>query len=108
VPLIFSYGSLQQAQVQLATFGRRLRGTDDMLAGYDIVRSADGRHANVTLTGRPSDRVPGTAFEVTDAELAAADVYERREGYQRIAAVLASGTEAWVYVDERAAAAPPR
>ncbi|HYE94439.1 MAG TPA: gamma-glutamylcyclotransferase family protein [Terriglobales bacterium] len=106
MPLIFAYGSLQQAQIQLVTFGRRLRGADDMLVGYDIVRSADGRHATVTFTGRSDSRVPGTAFEVTDAELTAADAYERRDGYERISTVLASGTEAWVYVDKRATTPP--
>ena len=41
-------------------------------------------------------RVQGTAFEVTDAELAAADDYERDADYIRIAVVLASGHPAWV------------
>ncbi len=41
------------------------------------------------------------AFEVTDAELAAADDYERPAAYVRIAVVLASGASAWVYVHAR-------
>ena len=40
----------------------------------------------------------GTAFDVTDAELAAADEYERRAAYIRIETTLASGARAWVYV----------
>jgi len=42
-------------------------------------------------------------FEITDAELAAADRYEQTAAYIRIAAVLESGKEAWVYVDARSA-----
>ena len=38
------------------------------------------------------------AFEITDAELASADEYEAAFSYKRIAAVLASGRHAWVYV----------
>jgi hypothetical protein len=43
------------------------------------------------------------AFEITDAELATADRYEQLAAYVRIAARLASGKEAWVYVDARSA-----
>jgi gamma-glutamylcyclotransferase (GGCT)/AIG2-like uncharacterized protein YtfP len=44
-----------------------------------------------------TDRVPGTVFEITPAELAAADAYEVAD-YERIAVTLASGQGAWVYV----------
>ena len=39
-------------------------------------------------------------FEITDAELAHADAYEVA-AYVRVKAPLASGLEAWVYVDAR-------
>ena len=45
----------------------------------------------------------GTVFEITDAELAAADRYEQLAAYKRVAAMLASGKQAWVYVDARSA-----
>lgn len=32
--LLFSYGTLQQKDVQQATFGRELRGTSDQLVGF--------------------------------------------------------------------------
>lgn len=32
--LLFSYGTLQQEEVQLATFGRKLEGKLDQLLGY--------------------------------------------------------------------------
>jgi gamma-glutamylcyclotransferase (GGCT)/AIG2-like uncharacterized protein YtfP len=114
VPLLFSYGTLQQRDVQLATFGRELTGRSDELPEYEpsSVRIEDpqaaamwGRthHANVTFNGRRDSRVPGTVFDVTDAELAAADEYERPAAYERIEVTLASGTRAWVYVDARSA-----
>jgi gamma-glutamylcyclotransferase (GGCT)/AIG2-like uncharacterized protein YtfP len=60
-------------------------------------------HASVTCNGRDDSRVSGTVFEITDVELAAADRYEQRAAYKRIAATLASGKQAWVYVDARSA-----
>jgi gamma-glutamylcyclotransferase (GGCT)/AIG2-like uncharacterized protein YtfP len=41
--------------------------------------------------------VSGVVFEISDAELAAADQYEHTAGYARIAVNLASGKQAWVY-----------
>jgi gamma-glutamylcyclotransferase (GGCT)/AIG2-like uncharacterized protein YtfP len=114
MPLLFSYGTLQQEQVQLSTFGRRLQGQKDELLGFEPsvvciedpqVAAASGRthHDNVTFTGRDDSRVSGTVFEISDAELAAADEYERVAAYKRIAAMLASGKQTWVYVDGRSA-----
>jgi gamma-glutamylcyclotransferase (GGCT)/AIG2-like uncharacterized protein YtfP len=114
MPLLFSYGTLQQGDVQLATFGRLLEGQRDALPAFEpsLVKIQDaamaaglGRthHANVTFTGRPDARVSGTVFDVTDAELAAADEFERPFGYGRIAVTLASGKRAWVYVEAHSA-----
>ena len=116
MPLIFSYGTLQQHDVQLATFGRPLAGRSDELIGFEpsLVRIEDsalatavGRthHDNVMFNGRNDSRVGGMVFEITDAELADADRYEERAAYKRIRTTLASGTEAWVYVDARSAPA---
>jgi hypothetical protein len=109
VPLLFSYGTLREERVQLSTFGRRLRGEDDALPGYEpsLVRIEDagfvasgGRthHANVVPSGDAGSRVAGTVFEVTDAELDAADRYEAPAAYVRRPVVLASGRQAWLYV----------
>jgi hypothetical protein len=46
------------------------------------------------------DLAPGTVFEISEAELAHADAYEVA-AYVRVKAPLASGLEAWVYVDAR-------
>lgn len=109
MPLLFSYGTLQQGKVQLSTFGRLLHGHRDELPRYEPslvtiddpqVAAAIGMtyHNNVVFNGRDDSRVPGMAFEITDAELAKVDEYEAAFGYERVAAVLASGRPACVYV----------
>jgi len=40
-------------------------------------------------------------FEITDAELANVDAYERVFAYERIEASVASGSSVWVYVYAR-------
>lgn len=118
MPLLFSYGTLQQDDVQLSTFGRLLRGQRDELPGFEpsLVKVQDPRvaatigrthHANVLFNGRDDSRVSGMVFEITDAELAAADRYEQLAAYTRIPVMLASGKQAWVYVDAGLAPAVP-
>jgi gamma-glutamylcyclotransferase (GGCT)/AIG2-like uncharacterized protein YtfP len=112
VPLLFSYGTLQHEDVQIATFGRALKGSRDELVGFELqtviiddpkIVAMFGRahHANLVSNGRDDSRVAGTVFEVTDAELTAADEYERPTEYVRIIAPLASGKQTWVYVYSR-------
>lgn len=99
MPFLFAYGTLQLEEVQWSTFGRFLDGRPDELRGFEttIVR---GKHANIVFNGRDDSRVAGTVFEVTDADMAAADEYERRSNYKRIVVTLASGRAAWIYVDK--------
>ena len=63
MPFLFSYGTLQQEDVQLATFGRRLAGAADALVGYrqsmveiddpEVVRtSGKTHHPIVAFTGK--------------------------------------------------------
>lgn len=114
MPLLFSYGTLQQESVQLATFGRLLQGQQDELARFEralveiedpqvVAISGHTQHANVTFNGRSESRVSGAVFEITDDELAAADRYEKIASYRRVEVVLASGKQAWVYLDARGA-----
>jgi gamma-glutamylcyclotransferase (GGCT)/AIG2-like uncharacterized protein YtfP len=117
MPRLFSYGTLQQEDVQLATLGRRLTGQTDSLVRFEqaSVRIDDPRivattgrthHANVEFNGNQDSRVSGTVFEITDSELARVDEYEAAFSYKRVAATLASGAEAWVYVNARPPDAP--
>ena len=79
--LLFSYGTLQQPDVQLATFGRHLGGERDPV---------------LVASDRADAAVDGTVFTITAAELAAADEYEV-DDYSRVLVSLRSGRQAWVY-----------
>src|SRR5580693_1980258 len=85
--LLFSYGTLRQRDVQLATFGRELDGQLDAIIGYDldyvaitdphvVATSGSDRHPILRPTDRPDAHVDGTVFTISEAELAAADEYE--------------------------------
>ncbi len=106
--LLFSYGTLQQREVQLATYGRTLSGSRDALAGYRLqplaindphVVAISGKavHTIACETGNPADRVEGMVFELGEAELTATDVYEV-DAYARAEVSLESGRRAWAYV----------
>jgi len=111
MPLLFSYGTLREDAVQQSLFGRRLTSSPDELVGYEqtlfevndpafVEASGKAQHAMLRFSGDPAHRIRGMALEVTDEELARADAYEPA-GYARVATVLASGRDAWVYVDAR-------
>lgn len=106
---LFSYGSLQQEPVQVATFGRTLAGVRDTLPGYQTVRieiadrtakAAQGAefYMDAQKSGDLSASIDGMRFEVTTEELEQADVYEASADYHRVRVRLKSGTEAWLYV----------
>jgi gamma-glutamylcyclotransferase (GGCT)/AIG2-like uncharacterized protein YtfP len=107
VEKLFSYGTLQQHNVQISTFGRLLEGESDLLIGYIVaeititdaaVIAASGKHIHPILqfTGNPQDEVAGTLFALSASELAQADSYEVKE-YVRVRATLKSGMLAWIY-----------
>ena len=106
---LFSYGTLRQREVQLATYGRELDGAPDVLAGYRLVEvviddphvvtvSGKAVHAIARPTGDAADRISGMVFALTEAELAATDTYEV-DAYARIEVTLESGHAAFVYVE---------
>ena len=105
--LIFSYGTLQREDVQLAQVGRAMAGLADALPGFrtvpvpiddpSIVESLGiSTYDSLEKTGRPEDEVAGTVFEVTDAELERIDAYEAPE-YGRFEVVLKSGRRGWAW-----------
>lgn len=105
---LFSYGTLQQAEVQLDLFGRRIHSEVDVLPGYtiDYAEIHDPRvvdisghsvHPIVRATGNPLDKIVGKLLWITEDELDAADEYEVSL-YRRVSVPLASGRSAWVYV----------
>jgi gamma-glutamylcyclotransferase (GGCT)/AIG2-like uncharacterized protein YtfP len=72
-----------------------------------VASSGRTHHASVVFTGRADSRVAGMVFEVTEAELAAADHYEAPAAYLRTQVWLESGREAWLYVHVSAAGRAP-
>jgi gamma-glutamylcyclotransferase (GGCT)/AIG2-like uncharacterized protein YtfP len=109
--LLFSYGTLRQPEVQLATFGRLLAGRETAVVGFRlewltitdphvIATSGSDRHPLLVPAGEVDGggaSVPGTVFEISTAELAAADDYEV-DDYRRVLVPLDTGEQAWVYV----------
>lgn len=113
MPKLFSYGTLQLESVQLATFGRLLKGEKDSLVGYtlgeievtdpDVVQKSGKRfHPMLIRTDNVNDTVDGVIFDITDEELAQADRYEV-DDYARVIGNFVSGTTAWIYVDAKQA-----
>jgi gamma-glutamylcyclotransferase (GGCT)/AIG2-like uncharacterized protein YtfP len=106
---LFSYGTLREENIQLATFGRKLEGEADSLVGYSlrmiqihdenfVATSGTADHRNLVFTGHTSDCVDGVVFKVTKTELDLADSYEP-VGYKRVQVQLKSGATAWVYLN---------
>ena len=106
--LLFSYGTLRQPDVQRATFRREIDGRPDAIVGYNldyvtitdphvIATSGSDRHPILKPTDRADAAVEGMVFEISEADLAAADEYEV-DDYRRITVPLRSGGEAWAYV----------
>lgn len=105
--MLFSYGTLQQKEVQCANFGRELIGEPAVLQGYVVteLKIRDARviaesgkdiHPILCYTGKAADEVQGTVFALTPQELAQADDYEVYD-YQRVRATLRSGMSCWIY-----------
>ena len=108
IELLFSYGTLQNKEVQLETFGRELIGAKDQLLGYqlEMVRikdqvvvdlSGETHHPIAIASGDSADEISGMVFEITPEELNHSDTYEVDE-YQRVLGSFKSGKQAWVYV----------
>lgn len=109
--MLFSYGTLQQPDVQKATFGRLLSGRPDSLPAYQLAMlaiddpavvetSGKTHHPIISHTGSHTDMVAGSVLAITAEELRNSDRYEVA-AYRRQRVVLASGTLAWAYVDAR-------
>jgi len=105
---LFSYGTLRQPEVQIAVFGREVVGRDDVLEGFAvgtlvitdpevIALSGKSEHRVLRRTGDANDTIEGTIFDISEAELAAADAYEV-DDYARVSTRSRGGVETFVYV----------
>jgi len=105
---LFSYGTLQLEKVQLESYGRKLKGSPDVLEKYKIEqleikdqevveKSRQKYHPIAIKTNNPNFYIKGIIFEISEAELSKTDQYEVKD-YTRILETFQSGTKAWVYV----------
>ena len=107
MPYLFSYGTLQQESVQIASFGRALKGRPDALPGWrremieiidaEVFCLSGARFHPILVPGESGDEIEGQVFEISEDELKRADAYEV-EDYKRVTAKLKSGLDAFVYV----------
>lgn len=107
MPKLFSYGTLQDPQVQLATFRRLLNGSPEVLSGYklslikitdpEIIKTSGKEfHPTLIFSDSETDEVKGMLFDVTEAELLDCDGYEKQ--YKRTLVKFKSGLQGFVYV----------
>ena len=108
MPYLFSYGTLQKEKVQIETFGRILKGTEEILSNYSLKKveitdlevlrkSGEKFHPIVEYSDNENDKIQGTLFEVTDLEIKNADKYEV-DDYKRIEVTFESGNKGFIYV----------
>jgi len=95
---LFSYGSLQNAEIQLTLYNRKLVGIEDRLLGYTFSdQKIEARYPIIYKTQNLKDSITGVVYEISEEELLLTDAYEG-SSYQRVQVQLASGIIAWCYV----------
>lgn len=95
--LVFTYGTLQDEEVQLGVFSRLLNGTMDTLANYRIAtQKVADRYPTLEHTNNQKDEITGKIYTLSPEELEKADSYEGA-AYERIEITLVSGRKAWAY-----------
>ena len=106
--LLFSYGALKSEQVQQENFGRKLKGTKDLLSGYKLteVEVKDASVIKIDKTDilsiakkskETTDKIDGLVFEVTGEELVQIDRFGL-SNYKRVQETTDSGAKVWIYV----------
>ena len=108
MPIVFSFGTLRQAHVQEALFGRRVTSEPARIVGYRVARvritdpgsieaSGSDVHPALVVDDEESASVEGELLDLTDSELAAVDRYEQ-VSFQPIKVRTERGREAVAYV----------
>lgn len=95
---LFTYGTLQEDEVQLSLFSRRLNGESASITGYIISPTKiANRYPTLAYTKIKTDILVGKVYVLTQAELEKVDQYEG-EAYKRIQVVIESGKKVWAYI----------
>ncbi|MEM6541760.1 MAG: gamma-glutamylcyclotransferase family protein [Bacteroidota bacterium] len=96
---LFSYGSLQEEDVQKEVVLRKVSGKKDTVRGYRLSSKDVKQHYPIAEpTGLGSDTIVGVSLKVSYVELYWIDQYET-PFYKRIPVVLKSGKKAWMYME---------
>ncbi len=96
---LFTYGTLQEEDVQRALFTRKLKGNRDVLIGFQLSEEKlMGKYPVIMQTGNEKDSVTGKVYNISNLELYKADAYET-QAYKRIMVKLISGLTAWTYIE---------
>lgn len=96
--LLFAYGTLLEAGVQQAVFGRLQEGAPDVLPGYEKQEGmVMGTYPGLIPSTGTQGRVAGRRLLLSQREFRQADAYEGPL-YRRALLKLASGHRAWVYL----------
>lgn len=96
---IFTYGTLQEENVQQALFGRKLKGKRDVLIGFKLSEEKlMGQYPVIKNTGSMDHSVVGQVYNITNLELFKTDAYET-QAYKRVQVKLISGKYAWTYIE---------
>jgi gamma-glutamylcyclotransferase (GGCT)/AIG2-like uncharacterized protein YtfP len=99
---LFSYGSLQQNEIQEDVFGRTLKGTPEKLIGYALkkiqIEEEFGlvNYPVIIETKNDLDSIEGFVYDLSENELTQADLYEGMH-YKRVEVLLHSNQKAWAY-----------
>ncbi|WP_339626868.1 DUF4286 family protein [uncultured Maribacter sp.] len=95
---LFTYGTLQEREVQLGVFSRPLAGFEDELPLYILSdKKVADLYPTLYHTGQKEDSIKGQVYTLSNQELMKADTYEG-EAYERKQIQLSSGKNAWVYI----------
>lgn len=105
---IFSYGTLQDPQVQAQVLNRQVESWPDSLSYYELgfititdpsvlAISQQNQHPIIHFSGDPNDKVNGVVLKITETELLNFDKYETSD-YQRVSVCLDSGITCFAYV----------
>jgi gamma-glutamylcyclotransferase (GGCT)/AIG2-like uncharacterized protein YtfP len=101
---LFSYGTLRSKEIQRQVFNRILTGSADQLLDHKLkslqIEEEFGMadYVVVVPSTDPSDIIYGVVFDVSNAELAKADIFESN-AYKRVQVKLKSGVVAWIYIE---------
>jgi gamma-glutamylcyclotransferase (GGCT)/AIG2-like uncharacterized protein YtfP len=99
---LFTYGTLQNDEIQESLFGRILQGTPETLIGYTLkeiqIEEEFGivHYPIIVETHQSEDTISGIVYEITTNDLHQADLYEGLH-YKRVEVHLQSNETVWAY-----------